>query len=108
MSATRRDFLMSMAGCAAALTATEAGAAGTRKGWLMPRKGAFRTVENQWIPMRDGVRLGARLWIPQSADTTPVPVVLEYIPYRKRDLERPRDVPGFNQGGAVYAHRIRV
>ncbi len=39
--------------------------------------------------MRDGVRLSARLWIPESAG--PCPAVLECIPYRKRDLYRPYD-----------------
>jgi uncharacterized protein len=50
-----------------------------------------RDVENAWIPMRDGTRLAARLWVPEGAEASPVPVVLEYIPYRKRDLEREHD-----------------
>lgn len=33
----------------------------------------------------------ARLWIPDSASSAPVPVVWEYLPYRKRDFERHRD-----------------
>ena len=36
-----------------------------------------------WISMRDGVRLAARLWIP---DVTPAPVVMEALPYRMDDL----------------------
>jgi predicted acyl esterase len=39
--------------------------------------------------MRDGVRLSARLWIPEG--DTRSPAVLECIPYRKRDLYRPYD-----------------
>jgi putative CocE/NonD family hydrolase len=35
------------------------------------------------VTMRDGVRLAARLWVP---DTTPAPVVLEALPYRMDDL----------------------
>lgn len=50
-----------------------------------------RTIENLFIPMRDGARLAARLWLPIDADTNPVPAVLEYIPYRKRDNSRARD-----------------
>ena len=50
-----------------------------------------RTVENIWIPMRDGARLAGRLWLPEDADDSPVPAILEYIPYRKRDLTRHRD-----------------
>lgn len=48
-------------------------------------------IEHQWISMPDGVRLAARLWVPESARTTPVPAILEYIPYRKRDGSRLRD-----------------
>lgn len=43
------------------------------------------------ISMSDGVRLSARLWRPVSSDTEPVPAVVEYIPYRKRDLTSVRD-----------------
>ena len=49
------------------------------------------TVEHVWIPMSDGVRLSARLWLPEDAEHNPVPAVLEYIPYRKRDATRARD-----------------
>ncbi len=37
------------------------------------------------IPMPDGVRLAATLYLPPEADGTAVPVVLEYLPYRKDD-----------------------
>ncbi|MGF2733662.1 CocE/NonD family hydrolase [Marinobacter sp. DUT-1] len=50
-----------------------------------------RHIEHQWIPMPDGTRLAARLWIPESAEQTPVPAILEYIPYRRRDGSRLRD-----------------
>ncbi len=46
-------------------------------------------TEHVWIPMPDGVRLSARIWRPVAP--APVPAVLEYIPYRKRDLVRARD-----------------
>ncbi len=48
-------------------------------------------IENVFIPMRDGARLAARVWRPVDAAQHPVPAVLEYIPYRKRDLTRSRD-----------------
>jgi putative CocE/NonD family hydrolase len=54
-----------------------------------PRK--VRTVENLWIPMRDGAKLAARVWLPEDAERAPVPAILEYIPYRKRDFTRLRD-----------------
>lgn len=47
--------------------------------------------ENLWIKMPDGVRLAASLWLPKSAVVEPVPAILEYIPYRKRDSMRSRD-----------------
>lgn len=47
--------------------------------------------ETVWIPMPDGARLAARLWLPPQAHDTPVPALLEYIPYRRRDRTRMRD-----------------
>ena len=47
--------------------------------------------ENVWITMSDGVRLAASLWLPKISETEPVPAILEYIPYRKRDSMRSRD-----------------
>ncbi|MDX1755704.1 MAG: CocE/NonD family hydrolase [Marinobacter sp.] len=52
-----------------------------------------RVIENAWIPMRDGVRLAARVWMPEDAEQNPVPAILEYMPYRKRDFTRLRDEP---------------
>lgn len=50
-----------------------------------------REIEHVWIPLPDGTRLSARIWMPADADTNPVPAILEYIPYRKRDGTRVRD-----------------
>lgn len=47
--------------------------------------------EHLTVPMRDGARLSARVWRPTSSDQEPVPAVLEYIPYRQRDLTSVRD-----------------
>lgn len=49
-----------------------------------------RCLEHVEIPMSDGVRLAARIWLPEDAPG-PVPAIFEYIPYRKRDLTRMRD-----------------
>ncbi len=43
------------------------------------------------IPMSDGCTLSARMWIPKDSVKTPVPVILEHIPYRKRDGTVARD-----------------
>ena len=43
------------------------------------------------IPLPDGTRLSAKLWLPDSADSDPVPAILEYLPYRKSDGTAARD-----------------
>ncbi|TDO07700.1 MULTISPECIES: CocE/NonD family hydrolase [Halomonas] len=48
--------------------------------------------EETWIPLPDGSRLAARIWRPVDAESHPVPAILEYLPYRKRDLTAERDV----------------
>jgi len=52
-----------------------------------------RVIENTWIPMPDGVQLAARIWLPEDAEADPVPALLEFLPYRKRDFMRARDEP---------------
>ena len=52
-----------------------------------------REIENLFIPLADGTRLAARVWLPEDAEQNPVPAILEYIPYRKRDFMRLRDEP---------------
>ncbi|WP_030544834.1 CocE/NonD family hydrolase [Streptomyces albus] len=52
---------------------------------------AIKEEEHVWIPASDGTRLSARIWRPTASDDEPVPAVLEYIPYRKRDLSSVRD-----------------
>ena len=43
------------------------------------------------IPMSDGIHLAGRIWRPSTSAQRPVPAVLEYIPYRQRDLTAVRD-----------------
>ncbi len=43
------------------------------------------------IRMPDGCRLSARIWKPTDATENPVPAILEYLPYRKRDGTTTRD-----------------
>jgi uncharacterized protein len=54
-----------------------------------PRK--VREIENVFIELSDGCRLAARIWLPEDAEADPVPAVLEYLPYRKRDGTVVRD-----------------
>ena len=48
-----------------------------------------KVTPNEWIQLHDGTRLGARLWRPELEE--PVPVVLEFLPYRKGDMLAARD-----------------
>lgn len=56
---------------------------------------SIEEIEHLWIPLPDGCRLAARLWRPRSdgpsSAARTLPVVLEYLPYRKRDFMRARD-----------------
>ncbi len=69
----------------------------------LPR--AVREIEHVDVPMPDGCRLGARIWLPEDAETAPVPAILEYIPYRKADLCAPEDHrTGHYLAGHGYAY----
>jgi len=48
-------------------------------------------IENLFIPLADGARLAARIWMPTDAEQNPVPAILEYLPYRKDDGTAYRD-----------------
>jgi len=50
-----------------------------------------REIENLFITLADGCRLAARIWLPLDAEKNPVPAILEYLPYRKRDGTSERD-----------------
>jgi putative CocE/NonD family hydrolase len=65
----------------------------------------IRTIENTWIPLTDGTRLAARIWLPDDAEQRPVPAVLEYLPYRKNDGTALRDS---RQHPYVAAHGYAV
>jgi putative CocE/NonD family hydrolase len=71
---------------------------------------AVNIIENAWIPVGDGLRLAARLWLPADAETRPVPAILEYIPYRKRDSTRVRDdiMHGYFAGHGYACVRVDI
>src|SRR6266481_2938898 len=50
-----------------------------------------REIENVFIPLKDRTLLAARIWLPADAESRPVPAILEYLPYRKRDGTAERD-----------------
>src|ERR1700748_132951 len=54
-----------------------------------PRK--TKEIKNFFIPLSDGTKLAARMFIPTDAEKNPVPGLLEYLPYRKTDGTHVRD-----------------
>jgi predicted acyl esterase len=90
MALSRRDLLL------------VAGASALTKAVGSP---ASKIIENEWIRMPDGIRLAARIFLPESAASKPVGAILEYIPYRKRDIQRRSDERNgaiLNQAGFAY------
>lgn len=69
---------------------------------------AVDVTEHLLIPLADGTRLAARLWLPRDARAMPTGAVLEYIPYRKRDGTRGRDEPMHGWFAANGLAAIRV
>ena len=68
------------------------------------KKPGFKVLENEWIPLKDGRRLAARIWLPTGAAKKPAPAILEYLPYRKRDGTAQRDestYPTYAEAGYV-------
>jgi putative CocE/NonD family hydrolase len=65
-------------------------------------------VDHTWITMDDGVRLSVKLWLPRTA--TPVPVLLEYLPYRKDDFTYERDSAqhGYFAGHGYATARVDI
>jgi uncharacterized protein len=68
----------------------------------------IRHIETVWITMPDGARLAARIWMPKNAEATPVPAILEYIPYRRRDRTRVRDEATHPRFAAAGYAAVRV
>ncbi|MEM1048287.1 MAG: CocE/NonD family hydrolase [Pseudomonadota bacterium] len=69
-----------------------------------------QVVENTFIPLADGRRLAARIWMPDPATTirTHWPAILEYIPYRKRDATAQRDESTYPRFAAAGYVGVRV
>src|ERR1700691_1600100 len=94
MAISRRELLRSTALLSAAplsLAFDWAAAKNSPGAWQLPDKNAVEVVDNEWITLKEGTRWSARLCLPAGAHHKPVPIVWEYIPYRKRDFTRPYD-----------------
>jgi putative CocE/NonD family hydrolase len=62
----------------------------------------FVVLEDVVIPIEYGIRLRARIWMPPDAAEIPVPAILEFLPYRRRDGTAARDesiYPDFARAG---------
>jgi len=57
----------------------------------VPQRAPVSEVDDLWIPLPDGARLSAHLWLPPGADAAPVPAIVEVSPYRHEDHTRRRD-----------------
>lgn len=68
----------------------------------------FTLIENEWIRLKDGTRLAARIWMPAGAQADPVPAVLEYLPYCKRGGTSLRDESTYPVFAAAGIAGVRV
>jgi putative CocE/NonD family hydrolase len=71
-----------------------------------PRR--VRTIATEWIVLSDGTRLAATIWLPEDAESDPVPAILEYLPYRRRDgtALRDRQMHAYFAGHGYAAVRV--
>src|SRR5258706_16202742 len=67
-----------------------------------------REIPNAFIDLGDGVRLAARMWLPETDQ--PVPAILEYLPYRKGDGTAIDDAArhGYFAGHGFAAVRVDI
>jgi predicted acyl esterase len=82
-----------------------AGRKGAHKSEDRPRAAVPESVtrlDHVWIPLADGTRLAARIWMPEDAASTPVPGLLEAIPYRKNDTTSVAGRHGY------FAQHVRI
>ncbi|CAM5304647.1 putative CocE/NonD family hydrolase [Aquamicrobium terrae] len=71
-----------------------------------PRR--VRVVDTEWIVLGDGTRLAAKIWLPEDAVQSPVPAILEYLPYRRRDgtVLRDRQMHAYFAGHGYASVRV--
>lgn len=75
---------------------------------IVTSKRSFTVIENEWITLKDGTRLAARIWMPDGAEADPVPAVFEFLPYRKRDGTCMRDESTYPHYAAAGIAGVRV
>lgn len=67
---------------------------------------AVEVIDPYWIRLADGTRIAATLWKPKTADK--VPVVVEMIPYRRRDgtVFRDHEIHPYWAGSGIACCRV--
>jgi putative CocE/NonD family hydrolase len=50
-----------------------------------------KVMDPVFITLKEGIRLAARIWLPEDAEDDPVPAIFEFLPYRRRDGTADRD-----------------
>ncbi|MGA2871730.1 MAG: CocE/NonD family hydrolase, partial [Verrucomicrobiota bacterium] len=89
---SRRDLLLGINAALLALSTGSAMPALARNTSSSPTgTHHVHEIENTWIPMPDGVKLAARIWLPDNARQHPVPAIFNYCPYFARLFTRPDD-----------------
>ena len=68
----------------------------------------IKEIRHDWLTLPDGTRLAFRAWLPDNADQTPVPAILEFLPYRKSDGTVVRDEITMAQTAAQGYACVRV
>ena len=91
MSTDRRTLLAAMAAQPILSAAPAIASLASAQAQDAPATHQVDAIEPAWIPVAEGVRLSARLWLPKGGEGQRFPVVFEYIPYRTRDSYRPID-----------------
>jgi uncharacterized protein len=78
----RRDLLLGINAALLALsTGTVTPAFARNTAASPPGVNGVHEIENSWIPMPDGVKLSARIWLPENAQQHRVPAIFNYCPY---------------------------
>ena len=69
---------------------------------------AVETIDPLWIALSDGTRIAATLWLPKAQDK--VPVVVEMIPYRRRDgtVHRDLELHPYVAGHGIACCRVDI
>jgi hypothetical protein len=69
-----------------------------------------QVLDPVWIPLPDGARLAARVWLPEGAldSAPPCPTILEAIPYRRREGTLTVDHPRYDYWARQGFAGVRV